>query len=318
MNTLGLGGNIRPRDSRDYSLSAFLGSPIPRPDTYISTVPMTYMQSRFGTCGAHMIAEIASIIYGKPLSPKYAWKIIKTIDNFGLDEGTDIRSAFKGAQQGICEYQLMPNPTEVGEYPADVTIEQYSDIKEITPAQKQNASQYTIPNYAIVDNPTMNQIKDTIFQHKAVGLLVDCGDGWYLPSWANSDVNPLHLGNFVGHHFICASQYELTIIDGPNSWSIAWGDKGMFHFLENYLPHVLEMGVPIMPDVATYKFNNNLYFGLMNNADVHALQARLGVIPATGNFGPLTLAAVIKYQKDNNISPAIGFVGPITRAKLNS
>ncbi|HSR89573.1 MAG TPA: peptidoglycan-binding protein [Candidatus Udaeobacter sp.] len=35
----------------------------------------------------------------------------------------------------------------------------------------------------------------------------------------------------------------------------------------------------------------------------------------SGYFDSKTLAAVIKFQKDNNIFPAVGYVGPITRAK---
>lgn len=314
---IGLGGNRRPYDPLDYTLTAYAGTPIARPDTYSSLIQMTYMQSRFGTCGSHAGAEVASIIFGLPLSPKFLWKIIKTIDSYGLNSGTDIRSIFKALQRGICEYSLMPNPTEIGEYPESLTIEVYSDISEITAAQRQNALKYVVPNYAIEDNPTSDQIKDAIFQHKAVILLVDCGDGWYKPSWANKDVNPLHLGKFVGHHFIAASQYGLTVIDGTNSWSTEWGDNGLFHFLENYMPHVLEMGIPIMPTAATYQFNNNLYFGMLVNPDVHALQVKLGVLPATGNFGPLTFAAVRKYQIARNIS-GTGFVGPLTRAQLNS
>ncbi|OHA79192.1 MAG: hypothetical protein A2658_02435 [Candidatus Yonathbacteria bacterium RIFCSPHIGHO2_01_FULL_44_19] len=36
----------------------------------------------------------------------------------------------------------------------------------------------------------------------------------------------------------------------------------------------------------------------------------------TTYFGAATRAAVIKYQKKYNISPASGYVGPLTRGKL--
>jgi len=69
-------------------------------------------------------------------------------------------------------------------------------------------------------------------------------------------------------------------------------------------------------------FDSNLYFGLQNNSDVEKLQEFLtdqGVYsgPITGNFFSLTLAAVKKFQTQNNISPAAGFVGPLTRTKVN-
>ena len=40
--------------------------------------------------------------------------------------------------------------------------------------------------------------------------------------------------------------------------------------------------------------------------------------PISGNFGNLTKAAVIKFQKASGITPATGLVGPKTRSKLNS
>jgi peptidoglycan hydrolase-like protein with peptidoglycan-binding domain len=34
-------------------------------------------------------------------------------------------------------------------------------------------------------------------------------------------------------------------------------------------------------------------------------------------FGPLTRAALARFQKANGITPAVGFFGPITRARVN-
>jgi peptidoglycan hydrolase-like protein with peptidoglycan-binding domain len=52
-------------------------------------------------------------------------------------------------------------------------------------------------------------------------------------------------------------------------------------------------------------------------ADVSALQNAIGVSPATGYFGSITKAAVVKYQSSKGL-PATGYVGPLTRASLNS
>lgn len=62
-------------------------------------------------------------------------------------------------------------------------------------------------------------------------------------------------------------------------------------------------------------FSKDLTVG-SSGADVTALQNKLGVSPATGYFGSVTKAAVVKYQSANGL-PATGFVGALTRASLN-
>ena len=72
-----------------------------------------------------------------------------------------------------------------------------------------------------------------------------------------------------------------------------------------------------------FVFNQNLSLGMRGN-DVVQLQLLLqksGYLStdttATGYFGMLTKNAVIAFQQANNISPAQGFVGLITRTKIN-
>ena len=78
---------------------------------------------------------------------------------------------------------------------------------------------------------------------------------------------------------------------------------------------------------AAYNFAKNLSYG-STGTDVTELQKLLIAagfdIPLIsksgvpyGFFGPQTKAAVIAFQKANNIAPAAGFVGPITRGVLN-
>lgn len=67
----------------------------------------------------------------------------------------------------------------------------------------------------------------------------------------------------------------------------------------------------------SYQFTRDLQAG-SRGADVTALQNLLGVSPATGHFGALTKAAVIRYQMNKGISPATGYVGAKTRASLNA
>lgn len=311
MKNLGLGGNPRIKDERDYSPDAF-GSASPYPDTFASPVSIIYMQDHYPTCGAHAGAEYANILFGIQASPKHLWKNIKKIDSLPAESGTDMRSIFKAMQNpGVCELSLLDNSLEQ-------SLAAYTDPAEITPAMDANAALHRIGLYGFIDTPTMAQIKQIIYTYGAALLLVDCGDGWWLPNWGPIN-NPLHLGNFVGHHFICATAYGMTLIDGANSWSVQWGNNGMFNFDESYMPHVIELGFATKATTAVqYQFNSNLYFGMTNNADVHALQVRLGMPTQyqTGNFYAKTMAAVMGYQRSAGIT-ATGFVGPLTRAALN-
>ena len=75
--------------------------------------------------------------------------------------------------------------------------------------------------------------------------------------------------------------------------------------------------------VSSFNFTRNLTVGSRGD-DVVALQNILiskGHLAAglnTGYFGNLTKAAVAKWQASMGISPAVGYVGPISRASLNS
>ena len=69
-------------------------------------------------------------------------------------------------------------------------------------------------------------------------------------------------------------------------------------------------------------FTGNLHYGLQNNVQVTQLQEFLttqGLYsgPITGNFYSLTLSAVKKFQTQQGIIPASGYFGPITIATVN-
>ena len=85
--------------------------------------------------------------------------------------------------------------------------------------------------------------------------------------------------------------------------------------------------------VSCQKFENNLYYGMMENSEVRCLQEFLkiqgpeiypeGLI--TGNFLSLTQVALIRFQekysdeilKPLNLEKGTGYVGQMTRAKIN-
>lgn len=82
----------------------------------------------------------------------------------------------------------------------------------------------------------------------------------------------------------------------------------------------------LTPPPACSPLNMNLRMGMAANAavrrDIVVLQDFLrnqGLLnsPSTGYFGPLTFAAVKRFQAQNGV-PATGFVGILTRGKFNS
>ena len=66
---------------------------------------------------------------------------------------------------------------------------------------------------------------------------------------------------------------------------------------------------------AGYTFSKDLTVG-SRGTDVTNLQTVLGVTPATGYFGAITKAALIKYQIAHAITPSVGYFGAKTRASL--
>ena len=79
--------------------------------------------------------------------------------------------------------------------------------------------------------------------------------------------------------------------------------------------NTLTSGRP-QPSSGLYCFSITLKYG-MTSPEVKNLQIVLGVKPATGYFGDLTLAAVKHFQEKHNIE-VTGEVGPQTREVLNS
>jgi len=74
---------------------------------------------------------------------------------------------------------------------------------------------------------------------------------------------------------------------------------------------------------AENQFHKNLYFGLRSNSDVVILQNFLRErgffnLESSGNYLGVTREAVRKFQITNDIKPASGFFGPLTRAVANN
>lgn len=240
MNPFGTGAAPRPLDKRDFKLG-YSQAPIQIPAVFMpnySSLPVK-MQGQYGTCGGHAGSAFESFAEMLDLSPKYLWKQIKTMDGYALDAGTDMRSIFKALQTlGDCHEVLLPNVL-------DSTLEAYSDVKTITDAQLNDAYPHGLSSYAFVENPSIEQIKQAIFQNKVVIARVDCGSGWYSNGWSESATCPLKLGTLDSGHFILLWGYDEKYIYFRNSWSNAWGRNGDGYFDVSYIPHVHELGTAI-------------------------------------------------------------------------
>lgn len=125
------------------------------------------------------------------------------------------------------------------------------------------------------------------------------------PLTKRSSMEPDHtyLSAFGGSPLINGSYYAYKYPNNGYSGCTDWTQPGA----------VLEQPKAI--------FTKDLYLG-MTNDDVLELQKLLvkygyGTFKPTGYFGILTLASVIAYQKAKRISPALGYVGKLTRAELN-
>lgn len=238
----GHGAAVRTPDRRDFQVG-HSQAPVALPTVYLpnrSNIPVK-MQGKFGTCGGHAGAMFESMIENLDLSPKYLWKQTKKIYGSPLteDTGVDMRSIFKALQNtGDCHESVCPDVL-------DETFSQFSDPSTLTDPMLNDAYPHGVANYAFTDNPSWTQLKQAIFTNGAVIARVDCGDGWYTPSWNEADILPLRLGNYDSGHFVVLWGYDEKYIYFRNSWSTAWGRGGDGYFDVSYLPHVKEIGVGI-------------------------------------------------------------------------
>lgn len=103
-----------------------------------------------------------------------------------------------------------------------------------------------------------------------------------------------------------------------------------FGILDFFNETTTDESIAFESDVLPYFWNKDLKTSAKSNGDTFAMQLALShkslyppkgksknECPVSGVFGPCTKSAVIEFQKKNNIEPSSGFVGPVTRNKLN-
>jgi hypothetical protein len=150
-----------------------------------------------------------------------------------------------------------------------------------------------------------------------------------IPSIGNRSVN--FGSKEPNYQFFWSVSSEQTSIQDEQTINDLRGKIAYLESLVAALQAQLSQSAASSTPLACQSLQNNLYYGMKNSQEVNCLQQFLknqGVYPeglVTGNFGNLTLAAVIRFQekyKSEILTPVklekgTGFVGLMTRSKIN-
>jgi len=219
-------------------------------------------------------------------------------------------------------------------FPSQGKDDHYLDTYPVKNYEREIASVFKIPNYVILPTKDIDTIASTI-QKTNKGVMV-----WYYWTYDEWDRDFPVIRNY-NLDIVQACKHSTVAVDftlyyGKKCLIIddSWGHRGIngqriitedFHSQRNFFaayPINFKFEELSLPK-PSYTFNKDLSYG-MNNEDVKMLQCCLkyeGLFPVntecTGAFYGLTLSAVKKFQAKYGI-PQTGYVGQITRAKLNS
>lgn len=94
------------------------------------------------------------------------------------------------------------------------------------------AEKYKIGAYARIDNLSVQGIKSAIYQN-GVSLSGFTGSN---QGWQTAYIRPPLSGEATWGHAVSLIGWNKDYIIGQNSWSEAWGDKGLFYVPSNYQP----------------------------------------------------------------------------------
>lgn len=278
-------------------------------------------QHSIGICTAISLVQNREFANKKKYSPDFQYLLQKRYIDQNWAEGSSIFSALKvGKTYGFLPKELFDK--YITETDRQLSYTQYIlklqaiPLNEILELLKKCVDK--IEGYAQVDINAYALAKAIRESDAGILCRYNVGMEWWTPSWLERDISPLKAPKtIVSGHAINMTSFDYT--NAPkqilaNTWGIQWSRQGCADVIfDQYKPTEAWVILPFTPD--KFKFNKNLSIG-MTDPDIERLQTMLGV-KQTGFFGPLTLAAVIAFQKKNNISPAVGYVGPLTRQALN-
>lgn len=344
---MGTGANLSPTDYRDKIAAAAVAAapaPAPRftlPPGYSTDLAAPMMQALQPACVSHSVIEVFKLFWFREhgvwvdFSPRFLDILCKRFD--GQDRitgGTYPRLAFKL----LATYGCATTATLLNDTSLPVSI--YRQDSMLTDEVMADAAKHKSPGYVSVP-VEFYATRQAIDLYGAISSLFLIGDEFWLPSWADSDIDPLRTPEkIVSGHQITPKGWTpggFNIL--RNSWSEAWANKGESRYnFQDWVPFTAEQWriAQIPADVADmlkdlpspaafhYQWNTTMLQGNHNN-DVKFLQIALMILgylvitdPAElGYFGPKTTAANYKFQVANGIPPAGDTAGPLTRGALN-
>lgn len=285
-------------------------------------------QGQSSSCGgqaAEKYAEVLDALIKKKHTNKSAKFIYAQVFQPGGGSfGGDLMSLIKN--QGVSREDVCASYID-GRPPTEQFMEQVNDITEDA---RKDAKGARSSNYAFIFDVSIDTLAQAVRDNNGIIIGID---GENNGTWLSA--MPVAPQETKWRHWLYVGKAKL--VDGKkclvalNSWGYSVGIYGWQYITEDYIlsGHV-PLGMTMIFGVNRYSFKKDLHYG-MTDADVLFLQRHLNKDPDTqvaqtgvgspGNesyyFGSLTKAAVIRYQKKWGITPAIGYVGPITRGVLN-
>jgi hypothetical protein len=272
-------------------------------------------------CGGFAMSSYAEVLFGTEKSPKFIYAPIKAPSG-----GSSIHALMTRLRDvGACDEKYcisFPN----GQPPTEAHM-----VNDITKEAIENASKYKSSAYAFVGK-SFDEMARAIRDNQGMILGITGQDNG---SWLSPFPKPPTLGgSSYWNHWVFALKARTRNgkkeIGFLNSWGNI-GENGIQWIGEEWLNWLWGMATMVILDEpkSTFKFTKDLWIGMTDN-EVKELQKYLNNngFPVsmsgagskgkeTNFFGTLTKNALVRFQKANRISPAVGYMGKITRGFIN-
>lgn len=279
-------------------------------------------QHKVGICTSIHLTQNRQRANGTSYSADFQYLLQKKYYDLNWIEGSSIFSALKVAKNiGFLPLSKWTYTTENDRYlPYSEYIKKLQAIPDSEIERLKSLCVDKIPGYASVNVNDPQLIAKAIVESES-GILCryDCGDTWWLPSWAEKDISPLRKPvPATSGHAIIMSNFDYTntnLQTLANTWGTSWARNGSVDINHNNYRMTEAWTILKFTPEIKFKFTRTLKFG-MRGEDVKELQRRLGVPMITGFFGLLTKQAVKNYQY-TNLLVEDGIVGKFTRDILN-